>query len=400
MVNAAPKSDYSSDVIIVGAGLAGLALGHILAKADLRVVILGPSERIGAGRTVALLDPSMRRLAEIGVADAVERVGAPLRRLKLIDDCGTLLRAPTLDFRAEELGLAQFGWNIETAVLADLLEGALAQHPSIRRMPTAAQRFSFDASSATVETTQGERLTASLVVGADGRQSPTRRAAAIDERAMDYAQIALTGVFSHRRAHDDASIEFHKRGGPFTLVPLPAKAAAAHRSSLVWAMPAREAEAVLALNDADWALRVEREAHAYFGAMRFEAGRGRFPIWRVEATRLCGARVALVGEAAHALPPIGAQGFNLSLRDAGALGEIVGAARAKGDDIGSSETLAGYEAARMGDVRLRAAVVDALNRSLLADIAPFDAARASVLAGLSFLPPLRHAALKIGLGAR
>ena len=165
-------------------------------------------------------------------------------------------------------------------------------------------------------------------------------------------------------------------------------------------MPAREAEAVLALNDADWALRVEREAHAYFGAMRFEAGRGRFPIWRVEATRLCGARVALVGEAAHALPPIGAQGFNLSLRDAGALGEIVGAARAKGDDIGSSETLAGYEAARMGDVRLRAAVVDALNRSLLADIAPFDAARASVLAGLSFLPPLRHAALKIGLGAR
>ena len=400
MVNAAPKSDCSADVIIVGAGLAGLALGHILAKADLRVVVLGPSERIGAGRTVALLEPSMRRLAEIGVAEAVEGVGAPLRRLKLIDDSGTLLRAPTLDFGAEELELPHFGWNIETAVLAELLEEALAGHSSVQRVKSAAVRFSFDASDAAVETADGARWRAPLVVGADGRQSPTRRAAGIDERATDYAQVALTGVFSHRRAHDSVSIEFHKRGGPFTLVPLPANAAAAHRSSLVWAMPARQADAVAALSDADWALRVEREAHAYFGAMRFEAGRGRFPIWRVEATRLCGPRVALVGEAAHALPPIGAQGFNLSLRDAGALGEIVAAAHAKGEDVGSAETLAAFEAERIGDVRLRAAVVDALNRSLLADIAPFDAARASVLAGLSYVPPLRRTALKIGLGTR
>ena len=400
MVNPGPKSDCSADVVIVGAGLAGLAIGHILAKATLRVVVLGLSERVGGGRTVALLEPSMRRLAEIGVADAIERVGAPLRRLKLIDDSGTLVRAPTLDFGAEELGLTQFGWNVETAVLADLLECALDGRPSLRRVNAAAVRFTFGPSLATVETADGQAWSAPLVVGADGRQSPTRRAAGIDERATDYAQVALTGVFSHRRAHDDVSIEFHKRGGPFTLVPLPANAGAAHRSSLVWAMPARQADAVAALNDFDWALRVEREAHAYFGAMRFEAGRGRFPIWRVEATRLSGARTALVGEAAHALPPIGAQGFNLSLRDAAALGEIVAAAHAKGEDVGSKQTLAAYEAARVGDVRLRAAVVDALNRSLLADIAPFDAARASVLAGLSFVPPLRQVALKIGLGTR
>jgi len=400
MSSSASKSDICADVIIVGAGHAGLALALILARARLSVALCGPLERVGGGRSVALLDPSTRRMADLGVAEAIETVGAPLRRLKIIDDSGSLLRAPTLDFSARELGLEQFGWNVENAALADILERAVAALPSIVRVREPIAHFAFEAEGARVETLAGERLSAPLLVGADGRQSPTRRAAGIDERASDYAQVALTGVFSHRRPHEDTSIEFHKRGGPFTLVPMAPSEAFAHRSSLVWAMPAREAEAVVALGDSDWALRVEREAHAVFGAMRFDAGRGRFPLGRIVATRLCGARVALVGEAAHALPPIGAQGFNLSLRDAAALGEIVGAAHAKGEDIGSPETLAAYQAARAGDVGMRAAAVDMLNRSLLADFAPFDAARATVLAGLSFVPPLRRAALKIGLGAR
>ena len=400
MPSSASQPDFPADLIIVGAGHAGLALALILSRANLRVALCGPSERVGGGRSVALLDPSMRRMAELGVAGSIEAVGAPLRRLKIVDDCASLLRAPTLDFSARELGLEQFGWNVENAALADILERAVAAHSSIVRIRAPVARFVFEADRARVETLEGERLSAPLLVGADGRQSPTRRAAGIDERASDYSQVALTGVFSHRRPHEGASIEFHKRGGPFTLVPMAPGETAAHRSSLVWAMPEREAEAIVALSDSDWALRVEREAHAVFGAMRSDAGRGRFPLWRILATRLCGARVALVGEAAHALPPIGAQGFNLSLRDAVALGEIVAGAHAKGEDIGSPKTLAVYQAARAGDVGMRAAAVDMLNRSLLADFAPLDAARATVLAGLTFVPPLRRAALKIGLGAR
>ncbi len=390
--------ELSVDVVIVGAGLAGLSLALALARTELQVALVGPSERIAAGRTVALLDPSMRFFATLGLDREIKAAAAPLKTLSIVDDAGSLVRAPTLAFEASELDLEAFGWNIENAALAEMLEARVLATPAIRRVVAPATAFSFFDAYAEVGAADGLRIGAPLVVGADGRSSPTRRAAGIDETVVPYGQSALTAVFAHRRPHEGRSVEFHKRGGPFTLVPLPARADE-HCSSLVWAQAQRSAEALAALPDADWTLRVEKEAHAIFGAMRLISGRGMFPLSRVKARHFAGRRVALVGEAAHALPPIGAQGFNLSVKDIAALVEVVSEARVRDADFGMDDVLSRYAARREPDAALRAFAVDALNRSLLADFLPVDGARAVALAAIRALPPLRRQAMRAGLGA-
>ncbi len=399
MAQPALKPDFTAEIIVIGAGLAGLAASLALSQQGFSVALVGPNERVAGGRTVALLAPSMRFLAALGLAEAARSLGAPLRRLRIIDDKGGLIRAPSLDFRATEMGFEAFGWNVENAALADLIEAAARTEAAIVRIAGTAQAIHLGEDGASVTLGDGRTGRASLLVGADGRRSPTRRAAGIDESVHAYGQSALTGIFSHARPHGGVSIELHKRGGPFTLVPLPAGPNAAHRSSLVWAMAERDVEAVAGLDDARWAARVEAEAHCVFGAMAFDRGRGRFPLQRSHALRFHARRLALIGEAAHALPPIGAQGFNLSLRDIAALAESTGEARRSGDDFSSGALLAAYDRGRRADVGVRAFAVDALNRSLLSDFLPFDAARAGAFAALASVAPLRRAAMRGGLGA-
>ena len=391
--------EVSVDAAIVGAGLAGLSLALALAEARFQVALIGPSERIAAGRTLALLDPSMRFFATLGLAKDIQAVAAPLSKLRIVDDAGGLIRAPSLAFVASELGLDAFGWNIENARLADILETRVLAHPAIHRILAPATAFVFHTTAAEIAAADGSRVVGSLAVGADGRKSPTRRAAGIDETIVPYDQSALTAVFAHRRPHEGQSVEFHKRGGPFTLVPLPAGERGEHRSSLVWALPRRQAETLAALPDEDWGLRVEEEAHAVYGAMRLASARGMFPLQRVKARRFAGPRVALVGEAAHALPPIGAQGFNLSVKDVAALVAMLTESRSRDADLGADEGLSRYAAARELDAGRRALAVDALNRSLLADFLPLDGARAAALAAIGALPPLRRIAMRAGLGA-
>ena len=399
MAEPRPAPELSVDVVIVGAGLAGLSLALALAQGAFQVALVGPSERIAAGRTIALLDPSMRFFAHLGVVGEIEALAAPLRKLSIVDDAGGLFRAPSLAFKAAELGLEAFGWNIENARLAEILEARVLANPAIHRVLAPATAFAFLGPRAEIAAADGSRILAPLVVAADGRNSPTRRAAGIDETIVPYDQSALTAVFTHRRPHEGHSVEFHKRGGPFTLVPLPDGGNGEHRSSLVWALPRRQAEATAALSDEAWLLRGEAEAHAMFGAMRLASARGIFPLQRVKAGRFAGARVALVGEAAHALPPIGAQGFNLSVKDVAALVEVLSEARSRQADLGAKEILSRYAAEREPDAARRALAVDALNRSLLADFLPFDGARAAALAAIGALPPLRRMAMRAGIGA-
>ena len=230
------------------------------------------------------------------------------------------------------------------------------------------------------------------MAGADGRSSPVREAAGITSRPWDYDQAAVTAILAHDRSHRDTSTEFHTRNGPFTLVPLQGR-----RSSLVWLTKPDHARRLSAMEPDAFALAVERQAQSMLGRMRLDGPRGLVPMSGLSVDRFTAPRIALLGEAAHVFPPIGAQGLNLGLRDAAALAKALGE---PGGDAGGPAGLAAYEASRGPDVRTRTTAVDVLNRSLLAGLMPVDALRGAGLMALASIGPLRRFVMRQGLGAR
>jgi 2-octaprenyl-6-methoxyphenol hydroxylase len=229
-------------------------------------------------------------------------------------------------------------------------------------------------------------------VAADGRNSKLREASAIRTRAWSYPQSALTTILAHDRDHRDTSTEFHTRAGPFTLVPLPGR-----RSSLVWVMRPQEAERLAGMDDETLSLAIERQSQSLLGRMRIDGPRGIVPLSGLSVERYSATRLALVGEAAHVFPPIGAQGLNLGLRDVAALRDAIVDARDEGEDIGGHAALSRYQRGRDLDVRLRSAAVNGLNRTLLTDFLPADFLRGIGLLTLAGIGPLRRAAMREGV---
>jgi 2-octaprenyl-6-methoxyphenol hydroxylase len=398
MTNRKTPAARGSDVLIAGAGLAGLAAALGFARAGFDVVCCGVGERTGRGRTVALLDGSVAFLDSIGLWTTLGAQAAPLRALRLIDDTGTLFPPRPIVFHAWEIGLDAFGWNIENDKMADTLAAEIARAAGVERVASSVAAYDFAAKAVQARLEIGRDVSAALALGADGRDSKARRAAGLEARVHSYGQSALTAHLVHRLAHLDFSTEFHTRGGPFTLVPLPPSATAPNRSSLVWVMADKEARRRAALDDEALAEEIERQARSFLGAMRIEGERGIFPMTRQIVPRIVAERLALIGDSAHVFPPIGAQGLNLGLRDVEAILVCAVDARDEGRDIGGPEALDAYERARRPDIALRTGLVDGLNRILLTHFAPVDFTRGVALATLSTIGPLRRFAMREGLG--
>ncbi|MBX9910678.1 MAG: UbiH/UbiF family hydroxylase [Beijerinckiaceae bacterium] len=376
------------EIAIVGAGAAGLVAALALAQDGRKVALVGPASAPRDGRTVALLDASWRLLDELGLMAALADKAAPLSTMRIVDDTGSLFRQPPVEFRASEVGLEAFGWNVENAELVAALAARAQDSGAVRMVPALVSSIAAEDGGVTLSGEGLAPLRARLVVGADGRRSQVRAAAGIAARDWSYPQVALTAICSHRRDHRDASTEFHTRAGPCTLVPLPGR-----RSSLVWMLAPAEADAVAALDDAAFARRVETQTHSTLGALTLDGPRGRAPMAGLSVERFAAGRMALIGEAAHVFPPIGAQGLNLGLRDVAALREAL---RGQ-DDPGSDDAMTVYDAARQSDVRLRTGAVDALNRTLLTDLMPADLLRGAGLLALSRIGPLRRFVMRQGL---
>ena len=376
------------DIAIVGAGAVGLAAALSLAAAGRQVVLFGQASAPRDGRTVALLDGSWRLLEALGLTEALDAVAAPLAVMRMVDDTGSLFRQPPVEFKAAELGLPAFGWNIENAVLVEAMAAKAAGEPRIRMIPQAVTEIVAGADSVRLAGDGFTPVAARLVVGADGRKSRVREASGITARDWSYPQMALTAILSHRREHQDASTEFHTRSGPCTLVPMSGR-----RSALVWLVEPQDADRLAGLDDLAFAREVERRTHSILGAMAVAGPRGRVPMGGLSVDRFATARMALIGEAAHVFPPIGAQGLNLGLRDVAALRDAIAGA----DDPGTEAALSTYDRSRQADVRLRTGAVDALNRTLLTDLLPADLMRGAGLLALSRIAPLRRLVMRQGL---
>jgi 2-octaprenyl-6-methoxyphenol hydroxylase len=373
------------DIIVVGAGPAGLAAALLAERTGRRVALVGPPAPADR-RTAALLAGSVELMRRLGAWQELSTRAAPLRRIRIVDGTERLIRAPEVLFDSAEIGLEAFGYNLENATITGTLAN-LVERRGIGRFRDRAEAADILPDEAAVRLADGRQVSGRLIVAADGRNSCMRMAAGIAASEWRYGQTALVVNLRHELGHDDVSTEFHTETGPFTLVPLAGK-----RSSLVWVERPEEASRLAGLDDAALSQAVERRARSFLGAMSVDSARQTFPIAGMSARQMAQDRIALVGEAGHVLPPIGAQGLNIGLADVAALEPVFMA-----EDAGSPEQLARYDSRRHSDVTRRSTIIDGMNRSLLSGFLPVQAARGFGLFLLGNVPALRRAAMRSGL---
>ncbi|CAN7574914.1 UbiH/UbiF family hydroxylase [Rhizobium sp. LjRoot98] len=375
------------EIAVVGAGLAGSLAALAVADTGRSIALIAPVAGKADGRTTALMDQSIELVRKLGLWQAVAPLAAPLSSMRIIDATNRLLRAPTVTFHAAEVGLEAFGYNIPNAPFLTLLEQETAKRPTFTRLVASLAQVEFEPERAVLTLDDGRTITASLVIGADGRKSGVRAAAGIEVRNWSYPQSALVLNFSHQVPHQNISTEFHTPHGPFTQVPLPGGL----RSSLVWVQKPEDTEAALALSPDALALAVEQRMQSMLGKVVIEGAAQSFPLSGMTAHAFGKGRAVLIGEAAHAFPPIGAQGLNLSLRDIMAALSLLGYSPVP-DDFGGR-----YDRKRRADILSRTVSVDLLNRSLLSDFLPVQMLRAAGLQALASVAPLRNLMMREGI---
>jgi len=382
----------SFDVAVVGGGPAGLSAAIALAQAGASTVLVARRAPYADNRTTALLGGSVDFLDGLGVWQDCRDKAAALKTMRLVDDTGRLIRAPEVRFDAGEIGREMFGYNIDNRTLVESLEQHAAACPGLTRIAEDAESVVPDAESVTIRMVSGRLVTARLAVGADGRHSLCREAAGISVRRRELGQTALTFNITHARPHHGASTEFHTPHGPCVFVPL-----SGDRCSVVWVAAPKEAERMFALDDEALSAAAEKQSHSILGRVHVEPGRHMFPLSIERPHRYADRRIALVGEAAHVVPPIGAQGLNLGLRDAMDIADIVGKAMTAGEDVGAPLVLTRYAAARRADILSRTFAIDIANRSLLSDLLPMQSLRAAGMHVIGAIGPLRRLAMREGL---
>ncbi|SES65783.1 FAD-dependent monooxygenase [Oceanicella actignis] len=397
-----------ADVLVAGGGAAGLTAAALFGSAGFEVICvdretprLDPADPGADLRTTAFLTPSVETLRRAGAWERLAPHAAPLRVMRLID-AGGARNVPrrTADFVSDEVQDHPFGWNLPNTVIRRALLERIEELPNVRlRAPAALTRLTPRLNDAVAQLSDGAQVRARLVVAADGRDSAARRMLGLGARRWGYAQKALVFAVAHERPHEGVSTEIHRTGGPFTLVPLPDHEGRPC-SSVVWMERGPRAQALFEAPPEAFEEAVNERSCGVLGRLRPIGRRALWPIVSQLAERLDGPRGALMGEAAHVVPPIGAQGLNMSLADAAALADLVARAAAAGEDIGAPALLARYHRARWPEMSARVAGIDLLNRAAMAQAQPLRDLRAAGLTALHAAAPLRRLAMRLGMGAR
>ena len=281
----------SFDVAVIGGGPTGVAAAIALAQTGASTALIARCLPYADNRTTALLGATIDFLERLEVWPNCRNQAAPLQTMRLVDDTGRLIRAPEVTFSSAEIGVDQFGYNIQNEVLMVALEQRAARLPNLTRFDDEAAAIEPEKSMTAISTAGGAALSARLAVGADGRQSPSRKAAGIAVSRRDLGQAALTLDINHSRAHRNISTEFHTSSGPCVFVPLPGE-----RCSVVWVSKPDQAARLLALSDDELSENPEAQSHSILGRVRIEPGRHLFPLAIETSAPFARHRVALVGK--------------------------------------------------------------------------------------------------------
>lgn len=393
------------DILVSGGGVAGLTAAALFGAAGFSVLCVDPAppvteaDRPGSDlRSTAFLQPAQKLLDEAGLWTRFAPHAAPLQIMRIVDAGGPEPEPRTIrDFDAADISDAPFGWNLPNWLLRRELVAHLAELPNVDFRPGTgtAALFTREAE-ARVTLSDGARVRTRLVIAADGRNSPMREAAGISVKTTRSGQKALAFAVTHPIPHENVSTEIHRSGGPFTLVPLPDREGQPS-SAVVWMEDGPEAARLAALPEAEFEAAMTDRSCALFGPLRLASRRSLWPIISQTATRLSGERLALVAEAAHVLPPIGAQGLNMSLADLACLRDL---ALARPEALGDRDMLDAYHAARHGEIMTRVTGINLLNRASRLHAQPLRDMRAATLDALYAMTPVRRMLMQMGLGMR
>jgi 2-octaprenyl-6-methoxyphenol hydroxylase len=393
-----------TDIFISGGGVAGLTAAAAFGAAGFSVICADPAPPITdaaqAGsdlRTTAFLQPARDFLERAGLWARLAPYAMPLQVMRIVDAGGPEGEARTAhDFNAADISDLPFGWNLPNWLLRREMVAHLASLPSVDFRPgVGTAQLLQRATEARITLSDGSRISARLVIGADGRNSVVRSAAGIGARTLRYGQKALAFAVLHDLPHDNISTEIHRSGGPFTLVPLPDRDGRPC-SAVVWMERGPEALRLAALPTAEFETEMTERSANLFGRLTLASRRTVWPIISQIADRMVAERVALVAEAAHVVPPIGAQGLNMSLAD---LRVLLDLAEANRDDPGAPDLLARYQRARHAEILARVTGVDALNRASMAEAQGLRDLRLRALNAIYSVAPVRRVMMRAGLGA-
>jgi 2-octaprenyl-6-methoxyphenol hydroxylase len=351
-----------ADVIIFGGGLVGLALASALDSSGLSVIIVDPadpaprSESAFDGRTSAVSSSSMRMLTTIGVADHLAEPGCPIWRIAVADG----LAPGALHFDPDDQ--EPLGFMHENRHLRTALQARAAAGKNIWLLwKSRVAHVDRGSTGVVVSLEDGRKLQAPLLVAADGRNSRTREAAGINVARWKYDHQAIVSVLGHEKPHEHVAYEIFYPTGPFALLPMNDDKAT-HRSAIVWSVPEEDAAGWLSLSDEDFAAEAEAAMGGFLGKIAMLAPRSSFPLGFHHAAQMTAERLALIGDAAHAIHPIAGQGLNLGFRDVAALAEVLVEGARLGLDLGDKQLLDRYQRWRSLDALSVAFATDTLTR--------------------------------------
>ena len=393
------------DIVVSGGGVAGLAAASVFGKAGFSVLCVDPAPPITVRdaegsdlRTTAFLQPAQALLDRAGLWARLAPHAADLQVMRIVDAGGEVPEPRvTREFDASDISEKPFGWNLPNWLLRREMVAHLESLPSVTFRPGTGTTTLFTRESeARIGLSDGSRVRCRLVIAADGRNSPIREAAGVKVKTTRYGQKALAFAVTHPIPHENVSTEIHRSGGPFTLVPLPDHEGRPS-SAIVWMEEGPEVVRLAALPVEAFEAEMNIRSCYLFGPLTLASRRTVWPIISQLAERMYAERVALVAEAAHVVPPIGAQGLNMSLGDMRVLLEL---AEAAPERLGDRAMLETYHRRRHLEVRARVKGIDLLNRASMMRAQPLRDARAQALDAIYSLAPVRKTLMQMGLGAR